>query len=106
MNQPDPPISPETLEKRLKAARKAHEGEAAGRPPGAASYGMRVGLDLVSGVCVGTAVGYGLDRWLGTLPWLMLIGMALGTAAGVRLMMETSRRAVQALEQEETENNG
>ncbi len=32
----------------------------------------------------GSAVGYFADRWIGTSPWLLLIGLALGiVAAGV-----------------------
>jgi ATP synthase protein I len=35
-------------------------------------------------VAVGLAVGYFADRWIGTSPWLLLIGLALGiVAAGV-----------------------
>jgi ATP synthase protein I len=31
---------------------------------------------------LGFAGGYYLDRWLGTSPWLMLVGLLLGIAAG------------------------
>jgi ATP synthase protein I len=27
-------------------------------------------------------LGYGLDRWLGTGPWLLVVGVVLGAAAG------------------------
>ena len=30
-----------------------------------------VGMALVSGVIVGGAIGYFLDKWLGTSPWLL-----------------------------------
>lgn len=106
MQTPDSHPSLDALQKRIDSARKAHQDPAGQHPPTSTSYGMRVGLDLVSGVCVGTAAGYGLDRWLGTLPWLMIICMALGTAAGVKLMMQTSRRAAQALEEEESNTHG
>jgi ATP synthase protein I len=32
-------------------------------------------------VAVGLAIGYFADRWLGTKPWLLLIGLGLGIAA-------------------------
>jgi ATP synthase protein I len=32
-------------------------------------------------VAIGLAAGYFADRWLGTGPWLLLIGLALGIAA-------------------------
>lgn len=81
-----------------KHARQAHENPKSG---GAVSHGMRAGIDLVSGVAVGTGLGYVLDRWLETLPWFSLACFALGLAAGVKLMLETSARASRALEEEE-----
>jgi ATP synthase protein I len=43
---------------------------------------------LVAGAAlVGGLIGYGLDRWLQTKPWLMIIIGALGFFAGVRDML-------------------
>jgi ATP synthase protein I len=51
-----------------------------------------VGLTLVLATVIGLAGGYYLDRWLGTKPWLMLIGLAFGIAAGfVNLFRSVSR---------------
>jgi ATP synthase protein I len=47
------------------------------------AYGMRMAAELVAAVIVGGAIGYGLDRWLGTTPWLFLLFFVLGFAAGV-----------------------
>ncbi|NQW09227.1 MAG: AtpZ/AtpI family protein [Alphaproteobacteria bacterium] len=44
---------------------------------------FRVGVELVAGVVVGVAVGYGLDRWLGTSPWLLIVFFLLGSAGGM-----------------------
>ena len=45
---------------------------------------VNLGTMLFACVAVGLAVGYVADRWLGTSPWLLLIGLALGiVAAGV-----------------------
>jgi ATP synthase protein I len=41
-----------------------------------------VGLTLVIATVLGLAGGYYLDRWLGTSPWLMLVGLLFGIAAG------------------------
>lgn len=41
-----------------------------------------IGLHLVSGTFVGLFVGYCLDKWLGTAPWLLLIFLILGIVAG------------------------
>lgn len=44
--------------------------------------GMRIGLEFVAGTLVGVAMGWGLDRLLGTTPWLLLLFTILGFAAG------------------------
>jgi ATP synthase protein I len=41
-----------------------------------------VGLTLVLCTVLGLAGGYALDGWLGTRPWLMLVGLLFGIAAG------------------------
>ncbi len=41
-----------------------------------------VGLMFPSSIGVGIAIGYFLDRWLGTQPWLLMLFALLGIAAG------------------------
>ncbi len=41
-----------------------------------------IGVALVAATAIGWAIGYGLDRWLGTGPWLMLAFTLFGIAAG------------------------
>ncbi len=43
----------------------------------------RVGVELVATTAVGTALGYFLDQWLGTSPWLLIVGVLLGGTAGI-----------------------
>lgn len=45
--------------------------------------GMRVGVELVAALVVGVAIGWGLDRWLGTMPLFLVIFVLLGGAAGI-----------------------
>lgn len=47
------------------------------------SFGFRVGVDLVSALAVGVGIGFSLDQWLGTKPWLLVMFFFLGAAAGV-----------------------
>src|SRR6478672_196973 len=47
------------------------------------AYGMRMAAELVGAVMVGGAIGWGLDRLLGSTPWLFLLFFVLGFAAGV-----------------------
>jgi ATP synthase protein I len=48
-----------------------------------------VGFSIVIAVVIGAAVGYGLDRWLGTSPWLFLVCFFLGVAGGIRAVFQT-----------------
>lgn len=48
--------------------------------------GIDLALNLVACVLVGGGAGYVLDRWLHTLPWLMLLGGALGFGAWLRVV--------------------
>jgi ATP synthase protein I len=42
-----------------------------------------VGLSFVLAIVLGFGGGYLLDGWLGTSPWLTLLGFVAGIAAGV-----------------------
>lgn len=44
---------------------------------------MRIGVELVTTVLVGVGIGWALDTWLGSAPWLMVLFLFLGGAAGV-----------------------
>jgi ATP synthase protein I len=90
MNQDDP------FEKRLNEALKREHltEEAVPEPaeeadPGMAeaseglAYGMRIGVEFVSGTVVGLLIGWGIDSWLDTTPWFLLLFVILGFAAGV-----------------------
>jgi len=53
---------------------------------------MTVGTILVACIVVGYLLGSYLDKRLGTSPWLVLVGVVLGTAAGfVELFRTVSR---------------
>jgi ATP synthase protein I len=77
------------LDARLRAARDRDRGasaESAGGssgPGGGLGLGLRIGVEMVSALGVGLAMGWGLDRWLGTKPWLMVVFFFLGAAAGI-----------------------
>ena len=49
----------------------------------ALGVGLRVGIELVSAIIVGVAIGYGLDWLLGTKPVFIAVFVLLGGAAGV-----------------------
>lgn len=82
------PPSLDELDARVKAAQQVQEsrvGKPGGGPRGGTEkigVGLRIGIELVAGVVVGTVVGLALDRWLGTKPWLLIVGFLLGSCAG------------------------
>lgn len=85
-----PPPTLRELEARLDAARGRQDRTTSGRsrptggpPKGVLGLAMRTGVELVAGVVVGGLVGYGLDRWLDTSPWLLILCFMLGAAAGM-----------------------
>lgn len=47
------------------------------------SRGLRLGSEFVAAVLVGAGLGYLLDMWLNTSPWLFLAMMLFGFVAGV-----------------------
>jgi ATP synthase protein I len=47
---------------------------------------------------LGLVGGYYLDRWLGTTPWLLLIGLVLGIAAGFVNLFRSVNRAERDLD--------
>ena len=49
--------------------------------------GFRLSSELVAGVLVGAALGWLIDRWLGSLPWGMFVFSLLGFTAGVLNVM-------------------
>lgn len=54
-----------------------------GSRPSGAQIGYRVGIEMLAGVIGGAGIGWLLDRWLGTNPWLMVVMLFMGFGAGV-----------------------
>ena len=52
-----------------------------------------IGMTLVLATVIGLAAGYGLDRLLGTSPWLVMIGLGLGIVAGFVNFFRSVKRA-------------
>jgi len=69
---------------RLRAETQPEERKPAVQEP-TSGLGMAFAISahLVAGLAVGAGVGYGLDRWLDTSPWLLIVFFFLGAAAGM-----------------------
>ena len=53
---------------------------------------FKLGTELVAAVAVGTIIGFILDNWFDTKPWLIIIFFFLGTAAGILNVIRTANR--------------
>lgn len=56
-----------------------------------AQHAWRMVVELVAGLGIGVAMGYGLDVLLGTTPFLLIVFTLLGFIAGIRTMMRSAR---------------
>jgi F0F1-type ATP synthase assembly protein I len=59
----------------------APPGDTPERDRPAAPSLVHLGTMLFACVAVGLGLGYAADHWLGTAPWLILIGLGFGIAA-------------------------
>ena len=53
---------------------------------------FKLGTELVAAVAVGTIIGFILDTWFDTKPWLIIIFFFLGAAAGMSNVIRTANR--------------
>ena len=73
----------------IREARKPKPVAKGGKFAGA-GFGWRMTVDLVTGVCVGAAMGWGLDSLIGSKPLFLIVFILLGFAAGVRVMLKSA----------------
>jgi len=86
---------PEDFKTRLKIAKSKikkqvqSDGEKRGAFLGSA---FKLGTELVAAVAVGTIIGFILDSWFDTKPWLIIIFFFLGAVAGMLNVFRTANR--------------
>ena len=86
---------PEDFKTRLKIAKSKikkqviNDNEKKGSFMGTA---FKLGTELVSAVAVGTIIGFILDSWFDTKPWLIIIFFFLGAIAGMLNVIRTANR--------------
>lgn len=64
---------------------------------------LSLGFSVPVAVVGGGAVGFLLDRALGTLPWLSLLFLGFGVAAGIRNVVRAASAAAPAVASENRE---
>ena len=87
----------EELDAKLKAARGQRDaistkgGGSKAEAGSGLGMALKVGVEFVSAVGVGVAIGLLLDYWLETKPWLMIVFFLLGSAAGFKYFPHDER---------------
>ncbi|MGQ0456413.1 MAG: AtpZ/AtpI family protein [Hyphomicrobium sp.] len=90
----------DVIGKRLDEVKSRHAPGPSGHPERGAAYSQAIKLaaELVVGLAFGGAVGWFLDRQFGTMPFLLILFVMLGFAAGLLNVVKGARRAQAAAE--------
>jgi len=86
---------PEDFKTRLKIAKSKIKKKAQLTSEKKGSFmgsAFKLGTELVAAVAVGTIIGFILDNWFDTKPWLIIIFFFLGAAAGVLNVIRAANR--------------
>ena len=86
---------PEEFKTRLKIAKSKIKKQVQSDSEKKGSFigsAFKLGTELVAAVAVGTIIGFILDSWFDTKPWLIIIFFFLGTAAGISNVIRTANR--------------
>ena len=87
--------APEDFKTRLKIAKSKIKKQALSNNEKRGSFmgnAFKLGTELVAAVGVGTIIGFILDTWFGTKPWLIITFFFLGAAAGMLNVIRTANR--------------
>lgn len=51
-----------------------------------------LGMEMSFSVVIGAGIGWWIDEKIGTKPWMLVIWLCFGFAAGIRSLMRAARR--------------
>ena len=86
---------PEDFKTRLKIAKSRIKKEINNDEAKRGSFmgnAFKLGTELVAAVAVGTIIGFILDSWFDTKPWLIIIFFFLGAVAGLLNVIRAANR--------------
>ena len=86
---------PEDFKTRLKIAKSRIKKQSLSNSEKKGSFmgsAFKLGTELVAAVAVGTIIGFILDTWFDTKPWLIIIFFFLGAIAGMLNVIRTANR--------------
>ena len=87
--------TPDDFKTRLKIAKSKLEKQVLSDNEKTGSFmgtAFKLGTELVAAVGVGTIIGFILDNWFGTKPWLIIIFFFLGAAAGMLNVIKAAKQ--------------
>ena len=87
--------NPEDFKTRLKIAKSKIKNQMLLEKDKKGSFmgsAFKLGTELVAAVGVGTIIGFILDSWFGTKPWLIIIFFFLGAAAGMLNVIKAANK--------------
>ena len=81
----------EDLKVRLKIAKKKINPEKDPTSRSNLGQAFKMSTELVSAVLVGTIIGFILDTWFDTKPWLIIIFFFVGVIAGITNVIKSAK---------------
>ena len=87
-------MSKDSFKTRLKIAKnKINKNNNSSKNDKTSSFGeaFKMSTELVAAVAVGTIIGFILDNWFGTKPWLILIFFFVGVFAGISNVIRSAK---------------
>ncbi len=75
---------------RVKARRDKPQPGAPGTRRAAMGMALRLGIELIAGTVIGGLIGWQLDHWLETAPFLLITFFVLGMVAGIVNVIRTA----------------
>ena len=82
----------ERLKDRLKNARKKIKVEKENPQTSNIGQAFKLSTELVAAVLVGTIIGFILDNWFDTKPWLIIIFFFVGVVAGILNVIRSAKK--------------
>ena len=86
---------PDDLKTRLKIAKSKYKNKNQSEKDNQkSSFGkaFQLSTELVSAVLVATIIGFILDNWFDTKPWLIIIFFFIGVAAGIINVIRSAKK--------------
>ena len=82
----------EQLKDRLKNARTKLKVEKENPQTSNIGQAFKLSTELVAAVLVGTIIGFILDNWFDTKPWLIIIFFFVGVVAGILNVIRSAKK--------------